>query len=859
MLQDDPIRQKKNDRWRQLVDQGMDPNDAYDAVQKEYDVPRFTEPSQAASRPAIQRPAAESTLTPKVEQAKPAPTQFLRSAAQGASLGIADEAEGAIRGVVGAARRAMGMPGETYGEAVEDVRGKLKAFREESPKAAFATEMAGGLLTGGLAGGTKTVIGRALMNPVVSGAISGAAGADGDLMNRVKGAAIGAGAGKVIGTVLTPTRTLQRDVVQDVAAAQSPAGSRIGRALSDLRNKAATGMEKSQRFAADVLENRGFGKVARAIEPVDERTIQRAVNKNLPGTGLTEGAIEQQAQQASSIASRQADIAKAVGDEVQAVQVETVNRGKALAERAREQATARAEGVAERSKALAERAAQQGRARAEQLLAEAKDKASQVVAGVRQRTGTADRVREQIRNKQLADAEQSYGVVRQFGRPDREPVAVYDAITRTPALKSAFDAVTAARTEAGVTRRLARAEGERLFQPLGTEKLPKVPIKRRDGTIEEVPALTLRTMDQMRQHINEKVTAYLGGSKETGITPQVGKKLLKQINVLEDKFLSAYPPEARDAITAARAGYREDFVTLEALRDGLNLGSVKAGKDAKLLSSNPKAFASLAERMRSQYTTPAAREAFRAGGREWFNNLIDDRLDDALKFAQQAIKSDTDRKKIAFVFGKDMVEQMQQIAAIADQSSAVASRAASRSSAIATAGRERAASIAKSGQARAERIASMGEASAEKLGDRLRPEVFGQRDLADVTAEQAKEIANRLAAAKQARSALAPGGREAAASFVDVTLPGLMTEARGTVQDYGASAVQREIAGLDAPAALARLQQLQGNPAARALFGSQLDRTIEELQKRTVGSLVRPALAGAAGRRLGGLFTGRDE
>lgn len=805
MVQDDPIRQKKNDRWRQLVDQGMEPNDAYDAVSKEYDVPRLSG-EQPATRPAIQRPAAEATMAPTTVQPKAPPTQFIRSALQGASLGLADEAEAAVRSL---------SPNEAYDEAAQDVRGKIKAFRQERPGAAFATEMVGGVLTGGLAGGSKTLIGKALSSPLVSGMIAGGAGAEGGLAERAKGAALGGVAGKVIGTILTPTRTLQRDVVQDVAAAQSPAGSRIGRALSDLRNKAATGVEKSQRFAADVLEKRGFAGAARAIEPVDETTIRRAVTKNLPGSGLTEGALSEASEQAGLRAQQAAQKAKAVGDEVQAVQVETVNRSKALAERAIEQA----------------------KVRSQQLLDDAKQQATQVIGGVRQRMGTAGRVREQLRTTQLADAEQSYALVRRFGRPEREPIAVYDAILKSPGLRGAFEAATAGRAEAGITRRLAAAEGDKLFRPLGAERLPKVTIQRRDGTTEQVQALTLKTMDQMRQNVNERITAYLSGSKETGIAPQMGRKLLKQIGVLEDKFLSAYPDEARAAIQEARAAYREKFVALEALQDGLNLGGVKADKSAKLLSANPKAFNALAERMREQYVTPEAREAFRAGGREWFNNLVTDRLDDALTFAQQVTKTEGGRKRVALVFGKDMVNQMQQIAKLAEQAGTVAAK----------------------GKARAASIAEIGERSAEALGDRLRPGVFGAQDLSGVVRGQADEAAKTLAAARQARTALAPGGREAAASMVDVTLPALSNDARGAVQDYGASAVQREIAGLDAQTALARLQQLKDNPAARALFGSQLDRTIAELEKRTLGSVARPALARAAGVRLGSIFTGRDE
>jgi hypothetical protein len=366
--------------------------------------------------------------------------------------------------------------------------------------------------------------------------------------------------------------------------------------------------------------------------------------------------------------------------------------------------------------------------------------------------------------------------------------------------------------------------------------MPRVPIPRRGGKEVKVPALTLETMDEMRRHVNEQISARLSG-KETGLSPSMGRKMIQQIDVLENKFLDAYPPEARDVIKTARAAYREKFVALEALQDGVNLGGVRADKAAKLLSSNPKAFSSLAKRVSEEYTTPEAREAFRAGGREWFNNLVTDRLDDALSFAQQVIKTDGGRRRVALVFGKDMVEQMRQIAALADEAGGVVAK----------------------GQARAERITGMGEQAAERLGDRLRPQVFAQQDLTSAVQSQAEEAAAKLAAARQARQALSPGGREAAASFVDVTLPQMGTQARGAVQDYGASAVQREIAGLDAPTALERLRQLQGNPAAKALFGSQLDRTIADLEKRTVGSLTRPALAGAAGRRLGSLFTGREE
>jgi 2,3-bisphosphoglycerate-independent phosphoglycerate mutase len=53
MMQDDPIRQQKNDRWRQLTQRGMDPNDAYDAVEKEFQASSFVNREPAPPRPVM--------------------------------------------------------------------------------------------------------------------------------------------------------------------------------------------------------------------------------------------------------------------------------------------------------------------------------------------------------------------------------------------------------------------------------------------------------------------------------------------------------------------------------------------------------------------------------------------------------------------------------------------------------------------------------------------------------------------------------------------------------------------------------------------------------------------------------------
>jgi hypothetical protein len=71
----------------------------------------------------------------------PVPTQRLRSIAQGATMGGADEMEASLRSAV---------TGETYEQALADIRGKMKAYQQQSPLEALAYEGLGGV---GLAAG----------------------------------------------------------------------------------------------------------------------------------------------------------------------------------------------------------------------------------------------------------------------------------------------------------------------------------------------------------------------------------------------------------------------------------------------------------------------------------------------------------------------------------------------------------------------------------------------------------------------------------------------------------------------------------------------------------------------------------
>ena len=132
--------------------------------------------------------------------------------AQGATLGFADEGVAALAALVGKAlpESMGGLPSSvSYSEAYEgirnEIRGNVDQYREESPKAAMAAELVGGLATGGL-GASKVAASKAL-TPVTRSALAGAGGgaiagagySEGETLGEV---AQDAGAGALVGGAL---------------------------------------------------------------------------------------------------------------------------------------------------------------------------------------------------------------------------------------------------------------------------------------------------------------------------------------------------------------------------------------------------------------------------------------------------------------------------------------------------------------------------------------------------------------------------------------------------------------------------------------------------------------------------------
>lgn len=209
----------------------------------------------------------------------------MRAAYQGSSLNFGDELMGTVRGVEQTVTQG-GRLRENVASGIADERAQLNRFREEAPGVAFATEMAGGLVTGvGAAKALGSVPRLMLANPVKTAAVTGAAAGVGSgesttgravmgTVGAVAGAGLTAGASR-LATSRTADRAVRtvRDAMEQVnapgqpavatRAAESvepvprinPARSAVARVLAD-----ETGSMDSARRAVADLEAAGMGE-----------------------------------------------------------------------------------------------------------------------------------------------------------------------------------------------------------------------------------------------------------------------------------------------------------------------------------------------------------------------------------------------------------------------------------------------------------------------------------------------------------------------------------------------------------------------------------------------------------------------
>ena len=154
----------------------------------------MTDPQRAAFEAGLAASAARD------KKAADTPKQRVRTMAQGATFGFADELEARARSL------ATGRP---YQDVVDEVRGGLKAYKEAYPKSAMAYEIGGAALPALIPGGQAS-IGRAMARAGAEGAAYAFGTGEGSARERAErlptgiaygtlGGAAGYGAAKAIG------------------------------------------------------------------------------------------------------------------------------------------------------------------------------------------------------------------------------------------------------------------------------------------------------------------------------------------------------------------------------------------------------------------------------------------------------------------------------------------------------------------------------------------------------------------------------------------------------------------------------------------------------------------------------------
>lgn len=823
------------------------------------------------------------------------PTQRIRAAAQGAFLGLSDEAEAFLRSA----------GEETYEEAKKDIADKLAAYREDRPKEAIAMELAGGLTTGLVGGGRAlaATAGRAglrealkagaktaLASNVGQGAISGYGAGEGGALSgeRLKGAAIGGTAGAALPFLA------------------SAAAGKIARGISatGAGKAASSAYEKAQRFVADQLPTTGrMAFLSRAIEPTDAIRIQREAAVNLPGgvAGPTVATMDggvgaaRTAKTQAAVAAEQAKLRASQAKEKASEEIERVRKeesalkaltkqkagaitkqGKSRAERlsgvaktAEEEAKAIKAGATEAIKETDAATREQAKAAAEGALEEAKEEAGQAIGGLlgRQPRGIAARLQESVRAKQLKEAEGHYEVVRSMGAPPDPDVSIYREVFDDRSLRSAYDGAVAA------------------FPKEMRNAAPGVPALARPRMItingEDVPEITLETMDQMRRRIMNPPY----DPNKVGLSRSQRTQALETIDRLEQRYLAGFgTDDAAEALRTARGAYREKFQILEAVQDGLNLGTVKAGKASGLLKQSRKELDEVAKRVENM--TPKQRAAFQVGAREWFDRTLQEWSPDALAIAKK-FSSEASQRRLALAYGDDAVEALRNFApdVVGKRQGAAAARVREEGAKVGQQIANRAKADITPLQSRAERAAALAERAVSDKAARAE-QVLGQRQAdatrrimetqrtTGATVRSARDESSRLkeilsqARVSATQAEQMPFGDLGGAlgtstqqqTFLQRLLPQMSQEQRSQSVEVLGSNIQRELqdmarAGKSSAEIMQRVKELQQNDVVRALLAPQSAAFVRQLTP-TIGTRLPKALqtstAGLLGRQFGG-------
>jgi len=225
-----------------------------------------------------------------------------RSAAAGLTFNFSDEAIAGIRAL------AEKIP---YEQALADEREKKKAFEEQYPKMAFGAEVAGGLPTMLIPGlGPAKVaqsagrIGRVINAPITQmatagakqGALSGLGEAEGDLLDRAKGAVTGGATGALVGGSLYGAGKVAAPVVRAIAERVRPQISENiakMKILQDLERSGMTPAQAQKEF--EYLQSTGAAPSYFDVSPaLTSRAEAVAQRPGAAGEGIAQDVAERQ-------------------------------------------------------------------------------------------------------------------------------------------------------------------------------------------------------------------------------------------------------------------------------------------------------------------------------------------------------------------------------------------------------------------------------------------------------------------------------------------------------------------------------------------------------------------------------------
>lgn len=686
-----------------------------------------------------------------------------------------------------------------YPEQKAKVTEELAQFRKQNPGIAYSTEIGTGLVSGGLGSklllkGGKVALNKALQSAAIQGGLAGAGAAEGGVGERLVGGTVGATTGAVLGRVLTPgTKVAQRDLARDIAGATAGLGQnvRLGAAES-LFQRAARGTTELQRKAADALMPMGgtLGRFGQFLEPTDAIKIQRAAAAELP-RGATAEVVAESARKATRAT-------KEIGAALKTAEAQAQEAGKR---------------VIAREKKVLEIGAQQAKRDAKQVLDAAETQARELIGDIRAETPNTSAIQDVVRSFQLAEGDVSYDLVRKMGRPPEPDAEVYRELIRNPKLRGAYNSAMEA----------VRGDLQNATPGMPTrESLPSIRI---DG--QDLPELSLEMLDQVRRNIRDGIGIAPG---ETGLSRSAQRRAMQEINRLEERFLAGYGNDAAaNAIKAARQQYRARFEQLEALQDGLSIGMAKAGKAAKVVGKNRMELDEFVRRAQSYQG--ASKEMFKAGAAKWFDNLVTEGLgDDAVKFLQNATKSEGQLKRLRLAFDDETIAKMQQFAGAKNVSEQVKEQTLTRAGQLA----QRAVS---QGQQRAAQATREVESLAQLLA--------AQRD-------RAGELVTTARAGRMLQRAMGdtPSAKRAQDTFAETMMRRLGTKGQQTMQEIAGSDIQRQLSELPVEEARAFIQSLQRNRATKALLSPQLASLERAAQPGP--RVARPTYARFAGGAVGG-------